>query len=139
MKHSSLLKIAIALQFLTALAHALSFLSEPVGTNDQEKMLIELMNNLQIDLGAGYHRTMSEVVNALSACFSLLYLFGGILNWYLLRQQLNPNVMKGVLGINLAIFGFSFALMVLFTFLPPIVMTGLTFVALFGAWKTVRQ
>ena len=139
MKYSALLKIAIALQLLTAIAHALSFLSDPVGTNDQEKMLIELMNTYQMDLGAGYHRTMTEVVNALSACFSLLYLFGALINWYLLRQQVSANVMKGVLGINLAIFGFTFALMVVLTFLPPIIMTGLTFVALFAAWKSVIQ
>ena len=139
MKHSLLLKIAIALQLLTAIAHALSFLSEPVGTNDQEKMLIELMNTYQMDLGAGYHRTMTEVVNALSACFSLLYLLGALINWYLFRQQVSPNVMKGILGINLAIFGFTFALMVVLTFLPPIVMTGVTFVFLFGAWLKVRE
>ena len=139
MKYSTLLKIAIALQLLTAIAHALSFLSDPVGTNDQEKMLIELMKTYQMDLGAGYHRTMTEVVNALSACFSLLYLFGALINWHLLRQQVSANVMKGVLGINLAIFGFTFALMVVLTFLPPIIMTGLTFVALFAAWKSVRQ
>ena len=139
MKFSFWIKTAVLLQILTAVAHSLSFLSDPVGTNDQEKMLIELMNTYQMDLGAGYHRTMTEVVNALSACFSLLYLFGALINWYLLRQQASPSLMKGVLGINLAIFGFTFALMVVLTFLPPIVMTGLTFVALFAAWKSVRE
>ncbi len=134
MKYSTWLKLAIGLQLITALIHSLSFLTTPVGTNDQEKMLIELMYTYKMDLGAGYQRTMHEVVNALSACFSLIYLFGGVLNIYLLRQKADPALMKGILSIQLAIFGFAFALMVIFTFLPPIVLTGLVFVMLFGAW-----
>lgn len=134
MKYSTWLKLAIGLQLITALIHSLSFLTTPVGTNDQEKMLIELMYTYKMDLGAGYQRTMHEVVNALSACFSLIYLFGGILNIFLLRQKADPALMKGILSIQLAIFGFAFALMVIFTFLPPIVLTGLVFVMLFGAW-----
>lgn len=134
MKYSTWLKLAIGLQLVTALIHSLSFLTTPVGTNDQEKMLIELMYTYKMDLGAGYQRTMHEVVNALSACFSLIYLFGGVLNIFLLRQKADPALMKGILSIQLAIFGFAFALMVIFTFLPPIVLTGLVFVFLFGAW-----
>ncbi len=134
MKYSTWLKLAIGLQLITALIHSLSFLTTPVGTNDQEKMLIELMYTYKMDLGAGYQRTMHEVVNALSACFSLIYLFGGVLNIFLLRQKADPALMKGILSIQLAIFGFAFALMVIFTFLPPIVLTGLVFVMLFGAW-----
>ena len=134
MTYSTWLKLAIGLQLVTALIHSLSFLTTPVGTNDQEKMLIELMYTYKMDLGAGYQRTMHEVVNALSACFSLIYLFGGVLNIFLLRQKADPALMKGILSIQLAIFGFAFALMVIFTFLPPIVLTGLVFVFLFGAW-----
>ncbi len=134
MKSSTWLKIAILLQFVTAFVHALSFLSDPVGTNDQEKMLIDLMYNYSMDLGAGYQRTMHEIVNALSACFSLVYLLGGAINWYLLRQNAEPRMLRGLLTIQLAVFGFAFALMVIYTFLPPIVLTGLVFVFLFGAW-----
>ena len=134
MKSSTWLKIAILLQFVTAFVHALSFLSDPVGTNDQEKMLIDLMYNYSMDLGAGYQRTIQEIVNALSACFSLVYLLGGAINWYLLRQNAEPRMLRGLLTIQLAVFGFAFALMVIYTFLPPIVLTGLVFVFLFGAW-----
>ena len=130
MKFKTFFIVAIVLQFLTGLVHALSFLSEPVGTNDQEKMLIDLMNTYRMDLGAGYHRTMGQFFTALSACFTLVYLLGGLINWYLLRQRIDVNVLRGVIVINVAIFGFSFALMVIYTFLPPIVLTGLTFLAL---------
>ena len=134
MKSSTWLKIAIALQLLTAFVHSLSFFSDPVAANDQEKMLIDLMYNYSMDLGAGYQRTMHEIVNALSACFSLVYLLGGAINWYLLRQNAEPRMLRGLLTIQLAVFGFAFALMVIYTFLPPIVLTGLVFVFLFGAW-----
>lgn len=139
MKYTTWLKLAIGLQLATALVHALSFLNTPVGTTDQEKMLIELMYTYRMDLGAGYHRTMHEIVNALSACFSLIYFFGGVLNIYLLRQKADPALMKGIFAIELVIFGFAFALMVIFTFLPPIVLTGLVFVFLFGAWVSINE
>ena len=133
MKSSTWLKIAIALQLLTAFVHSLSFFSDPVAANDQEKMLIDLMYNYSMDLGAGYHRSMHEVVNALSACFSLVYLLGGAINWYLLRQRVEPRLLRGLLTIQVAVFGFAFALMLIYTFLPPIVLTGLCFIALVGS------
>lgn len=139
MKSSTFLKIAIGFQLITAFVHSLSFLNTPVGTNDQENMMIDLMTNYMMDMGAGYHRSMFQILNALSACFSLLYLFGGVVNWYLLRQKVDSNILKGVLTINIAIFGFNFALDVILTFLPPIIMTGLTFLFLCLAMMTLRK
>ena len=42
--------------------------------------------------------------------------------------------MKGVVGIHVLVFGICFAVMAVFTFLPPIVLTGLIFLSLLLAY-----
>ncbi|MBK7360595.1 MAG: hypothetical protein IPI96_15505 [Saprospiraceae bacterium] len=37
------------------------------------------MTQYQMDMGAGFHRTFAQIFTSLSACFSLLCLFGSML------------------------------------------------------------
>ncbi|MBK9337524.1 MAG: hypothetical protein IPM98_13520 [Lewinellaceae bacterium] len=120
---------AVVVQLLTAAVHALSFLSDPVPANDTEKQLLDLMQNYRQEL-AGMQVTMDGLFTALSSCFSLLYLFAGLLNAYLLRSTRDEALLSGVLWINLPVFGLCFAIMAAYTFPPPIIMTGLVFVLL---------
>ncbi|MFN0015343.1 MAG: LIC_13387 family protein [Saprospiraceae bacterium] len=121
--------MAVVLQLLTAAFHALSLLNEPVAANDTEKQLIDLMQNYRQNL-AGMEITMEGLFTALSSCFSLLYLFAGLVNAYLLRRCSDESLLNGILWINLPIFGVCFAIMAVFTFPPPIIMTGLVFILL---------
>lgn len=121
--------VAVVLQLATAAIHALSFLNEPVPANDTEKQLIDLMQNYRQNL-AGMAVTMDGLLTALSACFSLLYLFAGLVNAYLLRRCQDDMLLNGILWINLPIFGLCFAVMAAFTFPPPIILTGLVFIFL---------
>ena len=139
MKYTFWFKLAAGFQFLTALGHALSFLSEPVAANDTEKTLFELMNTYKMDLGAGYFRTMTDLVTSFSACFTLLYLFAALLNWYLLRSKADSQILRGVIIINTGIFGICFAVMFVFTFLPPIVLTGLVAISLLLSLMTLPK
>ncbi len=129
--------VAVVLQLITAAIHALSFLNEPVPANDTEKQLIDLMQNYRQNL-AGMEVTMDGLFTALSACFSLLYLFAGLINAHLLRRCQDDALLNGVLWINLPIFGICFAIMAKFTFPPPIILTGLVFVFLALA-KVIRK
>ena len=95
MKRIIWLKITIVLQLLTAGIHSLSFFSDPVAKNETESQLIDLISNYHNDLGAGFTPTFSDLFTALSACFSLLCLFGGLLNMYLLRKNIPAETMKG--------------------------------------------
>ena len=121
---------AAVVQILTGLIHSLSFLMPLSAANDTEKQLISLMTTYKRDMGLGFSPTIFELFTALSACFALIYLFGGVLLIYLLRKQLDLPVMKGVLNISILFFGIAFAVMAVFTFPPPIVLTGLSFVLL---------
>ena len=126
-RYSFWLWVVVALQILTAAAHSLSFIVTPVAANPTERQLLDLMANYQSDMGAGIHRSMSQLFTALSACFPLLYLLGALNNFYLLKKLVEPGLVKGFLAIQLVVFGITFGLMAALTFLPPIVATGLVF------------
>jgi len=126
-------RTASVLQFITAGIHALSFLNDPQPANETEKILFDLMRNYRSDL-AGMMVSTEELMTGLSACFTFLYLFGGLINFWLLRKTQDETVLGGVLVINLLIFGPLFVIMAIYTFPPPILFTGLVFFFLLLAW-----
>lgn len=133
------LKAASIMQFLTAIAHSISLFTNPIPENETEKKLIELMDTYKLDLGTGFHKTMNELMIPLSACLSLLCLLGGLINWYILQKKLAADIVKGIIIINLIVFGICFGLIVIYAFLPPIIMTGLIFVFLGVSLITVPK
>lgn len=124
----------ITFQFLTALFHSLSFLAEPTATNETEKQLIDLFTNYKQDLGAGFSRSTFDLFTGLSACFALICLLGGWINVYFLRKKLESSLFKGLLFIEMVVFGVVFLVMIFYTFLPPIVLTGLIFGGCVMSW-----
>jgi len=138
-KYSFWLKAASIFQLLTAGLHSLSFLNNPAPENDSEKQLMELMNNYKKDLGGGFDPSMNDLLICLSACLPLLCILGGWINLYLLKRKADANIMKGIIGINIIVFGICFILTAIFTFLPPIICTGLIFVCLLLSWLTFQR
>ena len=104
------LKMTAILQFIAAVIHAITLFVTLPPNNETEKQLFTLMDTYRFDFGAGFHRTMGELILALSACFCLVCLFGSFLNWYLLRKKVETGIMQGVITINLLVFGILFAL-----------------------------
>jgi hypothetical protein len=128
--HRFWIKAAAVLQILTATAHSLSFFTPLTAENETEKQLISLFTTYRRNMGGGFAPTMFDLFTALSSCFALLYFFGGVLLFYLLRRNVDAGTMKGVLNISILIFGVCFGIMALLTFPPPILLTGLSFVLL---------
>lgn len=118
----------LTLQFLTAFFHSLSLFTTPVSTNETEKQLIDLFTNYKQDLGMGFNRSMYDLFKGLSTCFSLICILGGWINLYFLKNDLGAQLWKGLLNIEIVVFGTLFLVMLFFTFLPPIVLTGLIFI-----------
>ena len=133
------LKTTAISQFIIAIIHAISLFFSIPPSNETEKQLFALMDNYKFDLGAGFHRTMNELTLVFSACFCLLYLFGGLLNWYLLRKKVEPQILKGVITINLIVFGICFVLTTIFAFLFPIILTGLIVLILILSRFAIRK
>lgn len=115
---------------LTALIHASTLFIEPVAQNETERQLLALLVGYKQDFGAGFQRSMKEIFIALSACFSLVCLLGGLTLGYLARVRVDGRVLKGVVGVHVLVFAICFGVMAVFTFLPPIVLTGLIFLSL---------
>ena len=130
---------AVVVLLLNALIHSITLFVEPAPANETERQLVSLLVNYKSDFGAGFHRSMKEIFIALSACFSLVCLLGGLTLAFLLRKQAEVRILKGVVGIHVLVFGICFAVMVVFTFLPPIVLTGLIFLSLLLAYFLIPR
>lgn len=137
--YSTWLIAAIILQFITTIIHAVSLFVSLPAKNETEKQLVMLMDTYKFNLGAGFHRTMGEMMLVFSACFCLVCLLGGLLNWYLFREKIGPEVMSGVITINLIVFGILFFLSVRFAFLVPIILTGLIVLFLILSRLTLQK
>jgi len=137
-KYSIWLKISAILQLMTALVHSIGFFVQPEPKNETEKQMLTLMDTYKADMGLGFTPTFSNLFLSMSVCFTLLCLFGGWLNIYLLRKKPGLEILRGVMLINLVIFGICFVVMAIFTFLPPILSTGLIFVALIITYISLR-
>ena len=133
------LKTAAIFQFIFAIIHAITLFIDAPLTNETEKQLATLMDTYKYDLGVGFHRTMGELTLVFSACLCLVCLLGGLLNWYLLRKKVEPEVMKGVITINLIVFGILLVLAIRFAFLEPIILTGLIVLFLILSRSTIRK
>jgi hypothetical protein len=128
------LTAAVIFQFLTAAAHSISFFVSADIENEKDRQLHDLLTTYYHDMGAGFHRTFFDLFTALSACYPLLCVLGGLTLGYLLWKHTEPALMKGILLINVIVFGICLVVMIVFTFLPPIIMTGLIFLNLLAAY-----
>ncbi|MCI0751692.1 MAG: hypothetical protein L0Y35_07630 [Flammeovirgaceae bacterium] len=139
MKYIKWLKTAAVFQFITAFVHTVTLFLKPPPNNETEKQIFDLMSTYEFDFGGGFFRSMSELTLALSSCFSLVCLLGGLLNWYLIKQNLSKETITGVININLLVFGICFTMMAVFTFLPPIILSGLVFFFLIVSRITISK
>jgi hypothetical protein len=90
-------------------------------------------------MGFGFRRTTAEVLTGLSSCFTLLSLLGALTILFLLREKANYRIMKGILNIQCILFGICFLMMGVFTYLEPIILTGLAFASLLIARVMMEQ
>ena len=125
---------AVLFQFLTAVLHTISFFVAPHAENETEAQLNTMMRTYRQDMGAGFVRTPWDLLTALSTCLPLLCLLGGLTLGYLLIKHVEPSLMKGVIGINLAIFLVSLIIMFFFAFIVPVVLVGLIVINLLAAY-----
>jgi len=124
---------AVLFQFLNAIIHTISLFITPTGDNETEQQMITLITTYKMDLGAGFHPTFFNLFTALSSCLTFLFLFAALTNGYLLLKHTAASVMRGIITINLAIFGMLLLVVTYFTFLFPVVSVGIVVVNLVAA------
>jgi len=126
-------------QLLTAAIHSISYFVKPTAANETEKQFLDLFNNYRTDMGAGFDPSMSELFLCFSISFTLLFIFGGLINIVLLKSNAGAGLIKGLVGIQTLIFGACFAATAALTFLPPIICTGLIFACCIGAYTSLYK
>ena len=131
--------IAIAFLLLNTIIHTITLFIQPAPQNEIERQLIHLMTTYHNDFGAGFHPTPQNLFTALSSCFSLLCLLGALMNAYLVKKRVSIEIMRGVLAIDLLVFGICFVVVAIFTFLLPIILTGLIVLFLALAFITLLR
>ena len=129
---------AIITQLFTAALHSLSLFVTPEPANETEKQLMDLTRNYRQDAGMGFHPSFKDFFTGFSISFMLLFLFGGLINLYFKRKNLLPELWKGLLLIETVIFGAVFIAMTIFTFILPVICTGLIFLFVLGAFLSVK-
>ena len=132
------LTAAIIFLLINTLIHTISLFISPPAANETERQLIELLSTYKFDLGLGFHPTFGDMFTALSSCFSFVCLLGALTLGYLMLKGAAADIMKGIIGINVLVFGGIFVVMVVFTFILPIVLSGLIFVNLLAAYISIR-
>jgi hypothetical protein len=138
-RHTFWLWMAIAILFLNTIIHSITLFIQPAPQNEIERQLVHLMTTYHNDFGAGFRPTPQNLFTALSSCFSLLCLLGALMNAYLVRKRLSAEIMRGVLAIDLLVFGICFVVVAIFTFLLPIILVGLIVVFLALAFITLPR
>jgi len=132
------IKTGIALQLITTIFHSLSFINEAKPENETETQLLELMKSYKFDLGLGFFKSINDLMTSFSISFSLLLLFSFCINWFLLKKNVDINIWKGIILINLIIYSLCFLTMIVFTFLPPIICTGLIAISFLLALFSIK-
>ena len=131
--------MAIAILLLNTVIHSITLFIQPAPQNEIERQLNHLMTTYHNDFGAGFHPTPQNLFTALSSSFSLLCLLGALMNAYLVRKRVGAEIMRGVLAIDLLVFGICFVVVAIFTFLLPIILIGLVVVFLALAFVTLPR
>jgi len=127
----------VIMQLLTAFFHSLSFVAKPKPKNETERQLIDLVSKYKPDMGGGIRRSFSQMFIGVSTCFTMVYTFGAVINWYFVKSELSSETWKGLLLIEVISYGILFLLMIRFTFWPPIIVTGLVFIFSVGAYLAI--
>lgn len=138
-RHTFWLWMAVVFLFLTGAIHSIALFVPQVPTNETERQLLDLAMNYKQDMGAGFHRSFWSLFTALSACYTFVSLLGGLTLAFLLKKKAPPGILKGVAGIHVIVFVALFLVMVAFTFLPPIVLSGLVALFLTIGWLTTPK
>jgi hypothetical protein len=133
------LLIAAIIQYLTAAVHTVGQFLSAAPANDTEAQLDKLMSTYKLELGNGFHPTMDNLFLAMSVSFTLLCVFGGVLDNYLWKRNPETSVLKGIVLIQTIIFGLLFIFMLILTFLIPITFTGLIFLSLLIALLRITK
>ncbi len=119
---------------LLGVAHAAGHLQlvQLQAANPAEQQLFDLMTSYKTDLGAGFVRSMFDLLAGFSLTFSILPLGFGLVNWVVARRG-EAGLRRAVAGISAVVFGAETVVGFLYWFLLPILFLAAATLLLAGA------
>ncbi|MGE5107688.1 MAG: LIC_13387 family protein, partial [Sphingobacteriales bacterium] len=114
------------------------FVISPSPKNNTEKQMLDLIMNYKMDLGAGFERSWYQIYTSISICFTFLFLSFATVNWFFKKMNIGAGLWRGLLLIETILFGLVLLVTVTFTFLPPIICTGLIFLFALGSYLSAK-
>ena len=138
-RHAFWLWLAVVFLFLTAAIHSIGLFITPTGANETERQMLELVLNYKLDMGVGFHRSLWNLFTALSSCYTFLSLLGGLTLALLLKKKAPVGILKAVAGIHAIIFVGVFVVMLVLTFVLPIILSGLVALFLTIGWLLLSE
>jgi len=102
---------------LTALLHSLSLLQKPVGENETERQLFELMMTYSL---SGVNRTMYDLFFFFSLSMTMFTLFVAAINLMFAKYYMPSEHARKFIGANVVFLTLFLIPLLLFTFIAPI-------------------
>ena len=133
------LKAAMFSQLATAMIHSLSLIGIASPQNETEKQLYDLIENYQLNMGAGFFRTWNQIFNSISISFSLFFFFVGFLNLLVLQTDIDKIFVQKLVRLQLFVFGILSFVMFKLAFLPPIICCLAIFVFLLFTYLNLKN
>lgn len=110
------------LQIVTCPIHLLGHFQKKVPANDQERTLLDLLDNYKTDFGAGFVRSLGDIMSGLSLQYSIFMLMIGIISLLALRQGQGTPFLRTLCWINFAFMAICSVNAYFYFFLPPLMM-----------------
>ena len=127
------------LQLLTSPIHLLGHLQKPNPANDTERQLLDLLANYKTDFGAGFIRSMGDILSGLSLQYSIFILMIGLINLLALRQQSNARFLRNLSWLNFSFMMICSVNAYVYFFLPPLILFVLPAIAFLVAAITAPR
>lgn len=113
-------RIGCYVLILTGLLKLIGQFQEPTPANERERQLWELMTTYQVDVGNGATVTIMGIQKGFSLCFSLMFLWAGVLGLFLVKQFAgNPGGLRKIAIINSAALVIGTGISVVYFFFIP--------------------
>ena len=124
-------------QVISAAVHFFGMTQRHVPSNEQERMLHDLMHSYRFDLGAGFVRTMSDFLLGFGLVYGAFILFFGLINVLAIRRAGNSRFLRSLCWLNVMCMATLVGVAAKFFVLVPLLFSLVPLVAFLGAALTV--
>ena len=132
-------KIGSYVLILSCFLHLFGHFKEAIPENETEQHLLSLMINYKMNVGFGQTITMMKLQKGFSLCFSLLFLWSGVMGLFLSRQVSDqPMLLKRISMLYTSALLIGTVISLMYFFLAPTVCFALALISFSIASKQIR-